>query len=1026
MAVIISNPSSVFKVTLTSGGSGYTVADELTIGAGTASIVVDTVDGSGAILTFSYKARGTGYSTGAAALSGGTGSSATVTVDSLCSTLATANSFLRVESHNLNGFGTAFVISTRRLFPVTFANAGNLQGIMLYFKGNSAQYTTVHGVQVDLQEAATCTFTAASPGVVNLGSHGRVEGEIVNFSTTGTLPTGVGAGTTYYARNPAAGTFNISSTPTGALINLSGTGTGTHTLWLNRATVTYTIDDILHNTNNYDVGYSSFAIPFTGGTLPYAVDTTVGKWQIGVFKVGAASNGILQVLSGNTVIANVAHAAWCDTAATFADDDIPIFKDVTLIDATASFGALTYSSYTPTTNTAITGVVCRTMLPSEDTVNLQWVEDPQAAYKLTLKGMLVISARGGIAIGKTYNPNPLDKQAWLFFDTNGGFILPSGGTNYNVPGKMFMYMNGELGSKVQGTTLNGALAVAATSLTTTDATGWAIGDEFAIGKFDAVSTSSTIGNRIGYTVTNILGTAIDFSPAIQAGCARANGASVCYLGQRAIRFESAVVRSFLTVGYSQTKVVGVDFINCCSFGQAAGQNTYDDYYGLAETPTYDTGYFYSDCTMRLTVQSNTYFTNFTIPRGGIDIRRCVFNSLRGFNYLTVSYTNWHSSGRFVFEDNWQLNFYTNNSIYNAHMAPNTRFDINRNKYESSDEPFINLQGIDGTLNSNLFWGSRGFVGLTGGALQLGQLITSGNMSGNSFDNNFRGLRILESPIVDTTISNSTFGTVKANTIKDIDVAPNGYFNIVMDTLTATNIDTTNIASTAEGTELRLMSLNTTGNDRIYTPYGTFQRTGDGLTDTTVHTTGSGKYGLRFEPLSSTNNLAWAFTIPTGDISTKTMTVAVWCKINSATYYAGTHEKPRLSINYDNGTTAYAEATASTTWQLLVVNFTPTTSYGQITVTTSGKTDATTTDAYFYIDDFMVSYPPSVALDLGGMDNWANALPVTPPIALPLSAGAVANSVWEALKTSHTTTGSMGKQLGGLSTPELIVDGEIVC
>lgn len=1024
MAVIISNPSSVFKVTLTNGGSGYTVADELTIGAGTASIVVDTIDGSGTILTFSYKARGTGYSTGSASLVGGTGSSATVTVDSLCSTLDTANSFYRVEAHNLNGFGSVFPLSTRRLFPVTFANAGNCQGVMLTLKGDSAQYTITHSVQVDLQEAVTCTFTSGTPGVVNYVGHGRVEGEIVNFSTTGTLPGGISATTTYYARNPAANTFNISTTPTGALTNLTGTGTGTHTLWLNRATVTYTIDDILHNTNGYDVGYSAFSIPFTGGTFPYAVDTTAGKWQFAAFKIGA-SNGNLQLCSGNTSVNNATFATWCDTAATFADNDVPIFKDITLIDKTATLGSMTYSSYTPTTNTALAGLVCRSLYPSEDTVNLQWVEDPQASYKLTLPATLLISARGGIAIGKSYKPHPLNKQAWFYLTSDGSFLYPAGTTAYNLAGKLFIFMNGELDSKLQATTLNGALSVGATTLTTTDATGWAIGDEFSIGRLTAQNTSSNVANRIGYSITNISGTSITFSPAIQSGMARYNGASVCYLGQRAIKFESAALRSLILTGLSQFHITGADFINVYNFGQGVGQQAYNGYYGLAETPTYDTGYFIYDSTFRCNTAGGPNLLAGVIPRGGITVKRCVFNSFRFCASMTAIYNNWMSSGRFVFEDNFQLHFYSNNSQYAPSLTANARFDINRNRFESADEPFINLQGIDGTLKDNSFWGGYGYAAGAAAALQLGQLIASGDMSGNTFDNNRRGIYILESPIVNTTMKSNSFGTIVANSVADIIVSANGFFQLLFEDTIATTITTTDLSSCANGTELRFSNLNSTNNDRVYTPYGIMQRTGDGLTDTTVRTSGTGKFALRFEPLSSTNNLYWSFGVPTGNIQNKTMTVGVWCKINSATYYAGTHQLPRLTIDYDNGTTAYHQAGETTDWQLLFVSFTPTTTYGQITVTLSGRTDATITDAYIYFDDFTVAYPPSVALDLGGMDNWANALPVTPPIALPISAGTVAQNVWQQLTTTSWGTNSMGEAVKDIPGKIKVIDrGEI--
>lgn len=210
--------------------------------------------------------------------------------------------------------------------------------------------------------------------------------------------------------------------------------------------------------------------------------------------------------------------------------------------------------------------------------------------------------------------------------------------------------------------------------------------------------------------------------------------------------------------------------------------------------------------------------------------------------------------------------------------------------------------------------------------------------------------------------------------------------------------------------------------RVKTFYGTISSTGDGLTDTTVHSTGTGKFAARFAPSSSITTLDWEFSTPTGDISTKTMTVSMWVKINSATYYAGTHQNPRLSINYDNGTISYAEATNSTAWQLLAVSFTPTTTYGQITVTVSGKTDATSTNAYFYVDDFAVAYPPSVALDLGGLDNWASGLPVTPPVSLPISAGTVAQSVWQQLTTTSWGTNSMGEKVKVIPGEIKYIDG----
>lgn len=261
-----------------------------------------------------------------------------------------------------------------------------------------------------------------------------------------------------------------------------------------------------------------------------------------------------------------------------------------------------------------------------------------------------------------------------------------------------------------------------------------------------------------------------------------------------------------------------------------------------------------------------------------------------------------------------------------------------------------------------------------------------------------------------TITGGSIGGTDAAAIVDLYARTGTYDQLLIDNCDIGSAPS-NVTNTIAGSYFKYNLYDKTANDhRSWWTYGAIVSTGDGLTDTTVHTSGTGKFALRFEPTSSTSNLEWEFDVPTGNIQSKTMTVGVWCKINSATYYAGTHQLPRLTIDYDNGNTAYHQAGETTDWQLLFVTFTPTTTYGQITVTLSGRTDATTTNAYIYFDDFTVAYPPSVALDLGGMDNWANALPVTPPIALPISAGTVAQNVWQQLTTTSWGTDSMGEKL----------------
>ncbi|MGN6538941.1 MAG: hypothetical protein ACTHKQ_24840 [Mesorhizobium sp.] len=90
--------------------------------------------------------------------------------------------------------------------------------------------------RVDMNDApvpksATATMTIASPGVVTWTGHGLVAGTPVKFSTTGALPTGLTAGTTYYVKTVLdADTFTLSATPDGTVIATTGTQSGTHTV----------------------------------------------------------------------------------------------------------------------------------------------------------------------------------------------------------------------------------------------------------------------------------------------------------------------------------------------------------------------------------------------------------------------------------------------------------------------------------------------------------------------------------------------------------------------------------------------------------------------------------------------------------------------------------------------------------------------------------------------------------------------------------------------------------------------------
>lgn len=181
------------------------------------------------------------------------------------------------------------------------------------------------------------------------------------------------------------------------------------------------------------------------------------------------------------------------------------------------------------------------------------------------------------------------------------------------------------------------------------------------------------------------------------------------------------------------------------------------------------------------------------------------------------------------------------------------------------------------------------------------------------------------------------------------------------------------------------------NNFVLTPEGFWRSTGDGLADTTVHSTGSDKFAFRCDPLNIAYRRAEKISsLPIGNCAGKTITAGVWVNIYSSNFYAGSYQLPRLTVEYDNGSTAYVEALPQIGWQYITVSFTLSTSFSRLTFTLSAQTDAafasTTTpgDSTVYFDDF--SCPPPVdrpPVNLGGFDLWADAEPIEPWMATPI-------------------------------------------
>lgn len=163
---------------------------------------------------------------------------------------------------------------------------------------------TAHAVK---PPAETCTITIASPAVVTIGNtQNAALNDPVVFTTSGALPTGITAGTTYYVSNIInVTTFNFSATVGGANVVTTGTQSGTQTITYQGLSVTITTTGRMVMLALVDDSSDSV----TAGTT----NINGGAGVTSGIYAGAASNSLalgtplqasLQLLRGASVIAS--------------------------------------------------------------------------------------------------------------------------------------------------------------------------------------------------------------------------------------------------------------------------------------------------------------------------------------------------------------------------------------------------------------------------------------------------------------------------------------------------------------------------------------------------------------------------------------------------------------------------------------------------------------------------------------------------------------------------------------------------
>lgn len=216
-------------------------------------------------------------------------------------TVVSPTTFQIVDTSTYTAYSSAGIASPSSVpFFTTAAGSANVT-VTMQAHGLSVGSTIVFPISTTVCKSVV-TITNASPGVVTwfTGSHGMSGGETIVFTTTGTLPTGLTAGTTYYvlAAGITATTFRVSATSGGAAINTSSAGSGIHTGTVGSVAIqgTYAATSIT-DVNNFVIAISSVPAansvdPMNGGLAEYKYYIALGPVTAGTgYGIGTYGSG---------------------------------------------------------------------------------------------------------------------------------------------------------------------------------------------------------------------------------------------------------------------------------------------------------------------------------------------------------------------------------------------------------------------------------------------------------------------------------------------------------------------------------------------------------------------------------------------------------------------------------------------------------------------------------------------------------------------------------------------------------------
>ena len=909
-------------------------------------------------------------------------------------------SFANGANSSLGPFGLA--LTSGQTISLTFSSNHTCTGVVLcihlgYAAANATSSTYNRDVTVTLQEnVATVwtdrvskTLTAATifRNQTYLGGYYFTDFDFgAGYSVTTAASTwrlnvtqGAGSGTAYIGISDATNPFYITYSSTTVTANAGKILK--NVTWDTAAdTVGYTAHGLTDTTpivfTPVDQGVGTIAGGLTAGTVYYVKNAAANTFQVAATSGGATIN-----LTGSPT------TGWMVLAA--GDTPWAVKGKITINCDFVTKGQA---------GTGYTGRICCGGAVSSSSASTdpfdwamwEWENPASAKYYFVMDGLLCLSAHSGFNIGTSASRIAYANKAVIISMSNqfangaspyAGISGAQAGIYYGDTG-IAIYMYGAIPSR-EYCTLTANANVGDSSLTVDDATGFGAGDQLQTSKQDTLGAGSTTI----LVVSSLTGsTQINISPTVPTN-KRFSGAKVFRVGNTGTDGYGIEVRSTTTTSTYQVLSSWV-----AAF-KASGVFTYKQQRKAVFSASYpwnnsSGGLSITNCCCNEAGTHNV--PGFAL---GATMQNNIFylaGSTTGFfnpwiKVSTLSSGSTFKSGKVIFDNN----ICVSGSMWNTSGLTNglLTMRVSNNHFSNCLNGLV-LAGPNLEHYNNYYYSIYGNTTIAYCTVSAYLIYSIKNWSGNTYD---RCVRPLYLQTIIGEMSGDSFGPTVQNTY-DITPAEDSYINsaITMPTTPLPLVfENTVKQSCVDGSALAITDETFAGDDTYYTPLYTLKRCGSGFTDTTQLNSSD---TMRFEYLSSTTPGEWVQSVPTGDIQNKDMTIICRVKINSATYYAGTYQKPRLTVTYDDGANeVYDEATNSTGEQLLIVTITPTTTTGFILVKLSGMTDATGSNARVYFGDFSILYPAGVTVNLGKLTNWNLGNPVVPTI----STGVNANDVWAA-------------------------------